>query len=390
MEDVTVVRLTADDYDAAMDFLNLVFSQAGRPHDFEKILPKMWVMDDEHMGKHLAIKEKGRIQAILGVYPLKTIINGQTFMFSTVGNVATHIKYRSRGYMTRLLDEAMLELDRIGADAARLEGLRQRYNRYGFEKSGSLYSYTLSARNIRACFGDLLSDDIRFAQIHAEDTPLLKQAWELFYCREMAVDRNNLNDFFLTLLAWQNQPWAAFDPDGHMIGYLCASSNFTELAEQVADNTQHLVEMLCAWVMQHQLDSITFSLAPWELSASRTFNRICEQFFILPASQFLIRNFAGLTDALLAIQARLLSLPPGEVVLSIDDYGSIALQVEGKKGRCIKTQEEGELQMDRLTATRLLFGPMPPSTVIQMPDSIAPLLNAWLPLPLSWSGQDRV
>ncbi|NLB44112.1 MAG: hypothetical protein GX821_02990, partial [Clostridiaceae bacterium] len=49
-QEETLVRLSADDYDEAIDFLNLVFSQASRPHDFEKMLPRMCVPDDEHMG----------------------------------------------------------------------------------------------------------------------------------------------------------------------------------------------------------------------------------------------------------------------------------------------------------------------------------------------------
>lgn len=390
MQDETIVRLTAADYDEAIDFLNLVFSQAGRPHDFEKMLPKMCVPDDEHMGHHFAIKYEDRIQAMLGVYPLKTFIAGRPFMFSTVGNVATHLKARSRGYMTLLMDEAMRELDRIGADASRLGGLRQRYNRYGFEKAGTLHDYTLSARNVRACFGDLLSGDIRFTPVGSEDTNLLEQAWSLFYQREMAVDRNNLTDFYRSLQAWQNQPWAAFDPDGHVIGYLSASSGSDTLAEQVADSPRHLVEMLCAWIMQRQLESISFSLAPWELACCQTFNRICEQMSVKPASHFLIRNWAGLTDALLALKARLHHLPSGRAVIGIDDYGSITLQVDGSDGSCRLSDDAPDLQVDRLTATRLLFGPMPPAAVVELPDAAALLLGSWLPLPLSWNGQDRV
>ncbi len=192
-QEETMVRLSADDYDEAIDFLNLVFSQASRPHDFEKMLPRMCVPDDEHMGKHFAVKAGGRIQAMLGVYPLPAAIDGRPFMFATVGKTWQRIiKARSRGCMTRLLDEAMLELERIGADAARLDGLRQRYGRYGFEKAGTRYTYTLTNRNVRACFGDLLSGDIRFTPIGAQDESLLARARDLAGQRAMAVDRGSL------------------------------------------------------------------------------------------------------------------------------------------------------------------------------------------------------
>lgn len=390
MENNTIVRLKASDYDEALDFMNLIFSQTGRPTDFEKLLPKMCVPDDEHMNRHFAIKEDGRIRSLLGVYPLKTWINGQSFLFSTVGNVATHAKVRRRGYMTRLMEEAMKELDRIGADAARLDGLRQRYGRFGFEKAGSLYDYTLTARNVRICFGDLLTDDIHFQPIKMDDTHLLEQAWTLFYRREMAVDRNNLADFYLTLQAWQMSPWAAFDTHGRMIGYFTVSKDGQTIAEQMADSTQNLVEMFCAWIVQRGCDSLSFRLSPWELDAARVFNRICEEFTIIPATHFLIRNYVGLTDALLAIRARLNPLPPGMVRIGIDDYDTLELKVDNNKGTCQKTLEKPDVQVDRKTATRLLFGPMPPGSIIELSGKSSELLTSWLPLPLSWMGQDRV
>ena len=37
--------LTKNDADEALDFLNLVFSMASRPHNFKKSLPKIWEGD---------------------------------------------------------------------------------------------------------------------------------------------------------------------------------------------------------------------------------------------------------------------------------------------------------------------------------------------------------
>ena len=101
------VRLTADDYEQAIDFLDLVFSQLSKPHRFEQALPRMCKPDDEHMGRHLAIKVDGRIASMLGVYPLPVVIDGERFLFSTTGNVATHHRFEGRGYAHKLLNAAM-------------------------------------------------------------------------------------------------------------------------------------------------------------------------------------------------------------------------------------------------------------------------------------------
>ncbi|MBQ5930028.1 MAG: GNAT family N-acetyltransferase, partial [Clostridia bacterium] len=122
-------RLKAEDYDSLLDLLNKVFSiKNQRQVDFEKDLPKMWARTDEQMGKHFGVFEDGKLVSALGVYPLPTIIDGEEFMFSTVGNIATDKEYEGKGYMSQLIDVAMQELKDIKADVSRLGGLRKRYN----------------------------------------------------------------------------------------------------------------------------------------------------------------------------------------------------------------------------------------------------------------------
>ncbi len=122
-----------------------------RPHDFLKALPHMWGRDDEHMSKHIAVIREGRIRSILGVYPIPVDICGRPLLFATVGNAATHPYDTGKGYMSLLLNEAMKELDEIGADASRLSGLRQRYARYGYEPVGLHHTFVLTDHNVRSC-----------------------------------------------------------------------------------------------------------------------------------------------------------------------------------------------------------------------------------------------
>ncbi len=131
MSTAELVRLTKDDYDQLIPLLNHVFSIAHNNNsDFEKNLPKMCIRDDEHMGKHFGIRKNGKIVSAIGVYPLPAVVAGQKVMFSTMGNLVTLPEEEGNGYMSILLDEAMKELEKIGADASRLCGNRQRYNRF--------------------------------------------------------------------------------------------------------------------------------------------------------------------------------------------------------------------------------------------------------------------
>lgn len=384
-----IVRLAAEDYDYAVDFLNLVFSQANDPHDFERMLPKMWKRDDEHMGRHLAVKRDGRILAMLGVYPLPVVIGGKKLIFSTVGNVATHLTERNRGLMARLMDEAMIELDRIEADAARLGGNRQRYNRYGFEHGGSCYNFNITDKNIQNTLGDL-SDKYRFVKIERNDEAFMKRSQELFYQQPFFVDRIDIENFYLTMCAWKNKPWAAFDENSNMIGYLVASPDGRNIAEQVADSTEHLMDMLGAWVTKNGVGSIHLKTAPWELSINQQLGRICERYDVSCASMFKIRRWDVIIDALFSLKSQIIPLPDGEVVIGIEDYGNILIGSDHNKTLCTRTNKNADINIDRLNATRLIFGPFPPSAVSVIPRNVAMQLNAWFPLPLSWNGQDRV
>jgi len=47
------------------------------------------------------------------------------------------------------------------------------------------------------------------------------------------------------------------------------------------------------------------------------------------------------------------------------------------------------IESDALLAHRLLFGPLRPSQIIELPAAAA-ALDAWCPLPLYWAPQDNV
>ena len=62
-----IKRLTVDHYDELLDMLNYTFGHKyGRPMDFIAEQPKMWVRDNEHMNRHLAIFEDGKLACIVG------------------------------------------------------------------------------------------------------------------------------------------------------------------------------------------------------------------------------------------------------------------------------------------------------------------------------------
>ncbi len=374
MSGIELVKLGKSDYDEALFVLNHVFGGAnGKPMDFEKSLPKMCERTDEAMGKHLAIRKDGRIRAIVGVYPLPLRVLGQDLMFSTVGNVATMPEDTGKGYMSLLLDEAMKELGRIGADASRLCGKRVRYNRYGFEQAGLQYRFTMNHAGLK-------TPPIEFVPIAASDTKRLETALEIHDQCAFHVQRENSGTLYKVLTAWESVPYAALDEHGQMVGYISASPNPHEISEIRVQSPDLLLAVVEAWTALHGYTS--FPIMPHQLQEIRQLSQVCAGVTLSSPNQYKIINWQKVTDAMLKLKASYLELPDFEKVIGIEGYGSILLRCKQQNAECVCTAQPAQLTLSVLDATRYLFGPLP-SQYTACYDPI-------LPLPLSWALQDRV
>ena len=382
-----ITRLKKGNYDELISLLNEVFSKHNNKEmNFEKDLPKMCVRDDEHMQKHFGIFESGKLVAAIGVYPLPLHIMGERLLFSTVGNVATHPDYEGRGYMTALLECAMKELERLGADASRLGGLRQRYNRYGYETCGSVYSVAFTGKNRKNKFPEF-GDGITFRKIGRSDVDLLKRARELQGNGKVAVERGEGNDYFdvyTSITAWQNVPYAAIK-DERVIGYLCVNARGNTLAECFAESTEAMAEMICAWQKQCEA-TVYFSLFPHDIETVRLFASRAESMTVKPPCHFKIINWQRVVSAFMKLKASYTDMQEGELKIGIKDYGVLRLYVKHGAVGCERTDDEADLTLNSLEASRYLFGPLPPEATADAGN----LAHSWFPLPLSWNGQDRV
>lgn len=384
-----IKKLTAEHYDELLALLNYTFgNKGGKTVDFLSEQPKMWVRDDAHMGCHLGAFEGGKLCAVVGVYPLQTVIDGEKFLFATTGNVATLPEYEGRGYFSALFAEAMRELERIGADAGRLGGARQRYERFGYEGCGSSYLFNFNAKNRTRGFSVTAGQGIEFSPI----TP--KDAAALVFCRslrmrlpiyvERPMDGGGI-DIYRSMCSKNKKPYLA-TRDGKPVGYVCCSADGKDIGEFDATDTVTKVEMVCAWQAIAPEETVSFSVPVFDCEALRLFCATAENYRVTYPSRFKFRNFEGITNAMMRYHARENGLIDGEWTLGIEGYGSLCLFVRNGVGGCKKTNAVPELTLDSLAASRLLFGPDCPVAVADVP----PIPRSWLPLPFSWGALDAI
>ncbi|MBR2615832.1 MAG: GNAT family N-acetyltransferase [Clostridia bacterium] len=402
-----IERLGAEDYDELLSMLNTTFRKT-EGDTFDVFLPVMWERDDEHMQKHLAIRENGRIAAVVGVYPLPAEVLGEPVLFATIGNVATAKEFEGRGLMRALMTEALSEAERMGVDVARLGGKRQRYNRYGFEHAGADYQFRLTPKNLSAYYGAVFSDGalsyqgsplsngapferrLHFVPVSLQDDALLEAVMRLEKNAPLYAERGGKKQFFKTLSAYRCRIVAALDGTETPVGYLCVTPEGETVYEHRADSPSVEYQMLLEWLLASGVSALLIHTAPWEAELNALLGRISEKWGLTNVSQFHIFSWEKLAGAMLRVKAGYTHLPEGRFLCGIEDYGTLSLTEKG----CEKTDEAPQLVLNRLDATRFLFGSLPVGALGLMPRELDPKTAAWvqavLPLPLWWCNQDRV
>ena len=193
------------------------------------------------------------------------------------------------------------------------------------------------------------------------------------------------------LTAWEAQPFAAFDENNRFSGYLVSAQGGGSLAELKAETPELAERMLLSWIKAYPENGLSLTLPPWEAETIARLSRHCQSLSLNPASQFKIISWARLISALGRVRSRMKPLIDGECVVNIPGETRFMLRVRGGALSCEETALPADLTLDHLTATRLIFGPLPPEAVLPgLSGKGGAMLSALLPLPLSWNGQDRV
>ena len=379
-----ITRLQASDFEEALDMMNYSFGFK-HPQNFETLLPALYKAKDKEMSWNWAMRENGRIRAIVGAFPLAWQLSEATLRISGVGGVSCHPRARKQGYMQQLMGHAVARMREEGYHLSYLGGQRQRYGYYGYEKCGILYTLNLSKSNLRHTFGtaDL---PIGFRPLAKEDQTHLQGIIGLHDAQPFRGVRAP-ERFYDLLLSWRHQPHIALSADGRMIGYLVANQSGDTITELLAVNEgEPELQIAAAWVQQHS--DTRFELSPWNRLLPKLLH-LCEGMSVSSSGNWLVFDWQNALDALLKTRAAQGPLVDGAVILQIEDYGSVLLEVTGDNVRCVRTDGEPALRTDQSTAMRLLFGPLPPSAVLALPPAAAPL-EQWCPLPLFWARQDGV
>ena len=383
-----VERLNASHFDEAMAFLNEVFAVHG-PHDFARMLPGVYQPDDEHMQHNLALRRDGRLISIVGVFPVTLHIGAERLRLAGIGGVSVAGDLQGQGHFDRMMRQARDAVGRDGYQLSHLNGRRHRYRRFGWEVTGTDLRCVIQPKNLAHAFtGAQLPSLSLEALSDAPDATLVQRLLELHDSQVIHAERSALR-FPRLLRSWHHRALVARDENGDVVGYASGDSEKRQIAELVAASPRHAIAVLRA-VAQRWDGKLELGLRALPSELTDELGRIAEHVDLRASGNWQIWDFAAVTAALLRARHAARALPDGRVVVRASGAAECyALWVDGERAGCERIDAAPDLEAPLEELTRILFGPLPPALVRELPRA-ARALSSWCPLPLGLSPLDQV
>ena len=237
-----VVRLRKAEFVEAVDLINYVFSQTYGPHDFEKMLPKLYRPEPALVRCHWGVREGGALVALAGSYPLVWQVGATALRVAGIGAVATHPRYRGRGLMRAVVGHCVAEAREAGCHLSWLDGLGHRYRHFGYERAGAEISFQLTERDFAGA--RVAADGIRFRRLREGDA-LLEQAARL-HAGQRVHWRRPPAELARICASWGGALYGALDGE-ELAACLVAGRERSTVTELVAVDAATAGRVAAAW-----------------------------------------------------------------------------------------------------------------------------------------------
>jgi len=361
MEERPVVfrKAVSADMPDIVDFANYVFSYDHTNHDFRTLLPKLFGETQDTAACHfLAVQEHpDRIRACVGSYPISMHVLGEPLRVAGIGTVSVHPYARRSGYMRKLMQMALQEMQDAQVDMACLGGIRQRYAYFGFEQAGPTPYFSMDSRyGLRHCLADVDTDHVQLLTDSAM-RPYLPQMQALYARQPLYVDR--LPDFETSARSWRYEVCAILI-SRQFAGYLVFNPKSADISEWYMLDYGQTLPVLKAYGLQHRNQEFTVSPAVYQTELIRQLEPVCEGISTQTCCNFAVFNFEKVIRLFLRLKASCTPLLPGSLTVHIQDRGKFRLTVT-REGQCDVAVTDGpcDITVDYRTALKLLYGSPP-------------------------------
>ncbi len=360
------------DLPKVIDFIDLVFSQAARPHDFAALIPKVYGDGHDYSHIHAIALEDGEIRGSVAVLPVDMTIAGQTLHMGYLGSVSVHRLSRGAGHMKKLMQMHIDKARADGLDMLMLGGQRQRYGYFGFSPVGGVYEYQVTHSNVRHALKDADASGFAFEPLAQGEGS--EYAYALYQQQPVCGSRT-ADNFAELALTFESKGWLILH-NGQKAGYLIASASHQGIREIVLENPELVPAVLKAWMAAQQVRILHICAAPYDKQLNRTLAAFAEYYSLEQDGYMLCLNYANTIRSWMTLKNNVSPLSEGIVRLSIDGK---AYEIEVADGtvRVEETDAAAEIALTADEANQLVFG----FNRFYAPE-VSGIPTDWFPLPL--------
>lgn len=361
-----------EDMPYVIDFIDLVFSQLRVPHDFEKMIPKVYGEGRDYSDIHAVAVEDGNIRGCVAVLPYTLSVADQPLRVGFLGSVSVHRHARGAGSMRKLME---MQIERAKAekqDVVLLGGQRQRYAYYGFSPCGGEINYRFINANMRHALKDVDATGIRFTRLEKGEGASYAFA---LYQQQPVCGARTLDSFVDATSNYLTTPWL-IENNGQKVGYLQAGD--THIHELVLEDSALIEAVLKAWISFRDISSFTIQVAPSDVTLNRTLARYAEGYSIGQDCYMLCLNFENTIRAWMTLKNRIQPLSEGCVKLAIEGQPVLKLSVSNGEISVSATDEPADVSLKADEAVQLIFA----YNRFYAP-AVSGIPADWFPLPFS-------
>lgn len=377
-------RGTAEMFDDYMDFINYVFGFNGDSSDFKKLLPKLYKYEYEPSVSSYVAVEDGKLKSAIGAFDHDISVCGNLVKTRGIGNVAVHPYARGKGYMKKLMNMALDDMEKEGVALSVLGGRRQRYNFFSYDKLGQAVSMSFNSDNFRHTYGKDRKHTLTFKTLKAGDVETVYKIKELSESHPFYAIRE-VDKYFEIISSWHQKAYVAFE-NGQFVGY--AVGKGSDINELLASEGQDIREFICALYDYLGASSMHVKLPIFLRDYINDLYCLCESYSVETAKSFSVLNYKTVIEAFIKLKATYTDLPDGVLVLGINGRSrreKIRITVFGGNISVDYTDDEPAVELEHLEAMNLLFAPVCP-----LRESLPIHAKIWLPLPIYLYSSDAV
>ena len=363
---------SSQDWAKIIDFIDLVFSQSARPHDFAALIPKVYGDGHDYSRIHAIALEDGDIRGCVAVLPVDMSIAGLQLHMGYLGSVSVHRLSRGAGHMKKLMRMQIEKAKENGVDMMVLGGQRQRYGYFGFSPVGGAYEYSVTHSNVRHALKDVDASGFAFEPLTSGEAS--EYAYALYQQQPVCGSRTAEN-FAEIALSFDSKGWLILN-NGQKAGYLISSVDGKGIREIVLENPRQIPAALKAWMAAHEVKSLSLSVAPYDRPLNRALAAFAEYYSIGQDGCVLCLNYANTIRSWMTLKNSVTPLSEGVVLLGIDGQ-TYEIKVADGAVSVEQTDAEAQISLNADEANQLLFG----FNRFYAPE-VSGIPADWFPLPL--------